>query len=269
MALLVVALVAADAEYGAAQTGQMPKPDSHNTADFLQTHQRTAKADITFCAACHARDYCSRCHVNAYDVPEIQALPSDPDVAAYVAGTEWPAPSTHTPSFLEDHRAVAAGATQSCTTCHVVEEQCLICHLGSETLERPRTVTDVDLYHPDNFVQQHSASAWNQETECATCHNPWVFCLSCHQTLGYAASDGRTDTGFHNKDPNFTFGHGQAARQGLESCAACHPQENCLQCHSARSRNINPHGPGFNAEKLASKNQNLCLFCHFSVPGGE
>ncbi|UCC49528.1 MAG: hypothetical protein JSV41_05000 [Gemmatimonadota bacterium] len=267
-ALLAVAMLVGDAEYGVAQTGQMPMPDNHQTADFWLTHGQSARRDVTFCAACHAREYCSRCHVNASEVAEIQALRSDPGVADYLAGQEWPAPPSHTPFYVEDHRAGAASTTGTCTTCHVVEQQCNSCHSGSETLER-RGVTDVDSYHPLDFIQRHSASAWNQENECASCHNPEVFCRSCHTTLGFASRDGRTNTGFHNKTSNFLFGHGQAARQGLELCASCHAQQDCLQCHSARAgRRVNPHGPGFDAEKLRSKNEGLCLFCHFSVPGG-
>jgi hypothetical protein len=265
---LVVGLLAAGGEYGLAQTGQMSLPENHQTADFWLKHGQQAMADATLCAVCHQREYCSRCHVNAFEVAPIQSLPSSAATAEYVASKEWPAPPTHTPFFLEGHKSVAAAMTENCQVCHVVEEQCQTCHLGSETLERPRTKTDVDLYHPFNFMQQHSTAAFNQETECASCHNVEVFCRDCHSNLGYA-SGGRTSSGFHNESAAFQFGHGQAARQGLETCAACHAQEDCLQCHSAKTgRNINPHGPGFDAEKLRKKNEGLCLFCHWSVPGG-
>lgn len=253
---------------GSAQTGQMSKPDNHQTAEFLYQHGQQALENAALCNACHARDYCARCHVNAGEMPAIQALDPDPAVAAYVASKDWPGPPSHTPFFLTNHRALAASARENCTVCHVVEQQCQSCHLGSETLERRRGASerrDVDLYHPLNFLQQHSASAFNQENECASCHNPQVFCQACHSNLGYASRDGRTDTGFHNENPNFQFGHGKAARQGLESCAACHAQQDCLQCHSARvGRNINPHGPEFDGQHLKSKNEGFCLFCHFS-----
>jgi len=270
-ALLVAVLVATTADYGLAQTGQMPKPEEHRAADWLGIHGQRAQADVTLCAVCHARDYCASCHVNADEVPQIQALPEDPRVAEYVASKEWPAPPTHTPFYLEDHRAVAASATASCATCHVIEQQCETCHLGAETLERPRK--DVALYHPFDFMQQHSTAAWNRETECASCHNTQVFCQDCHVQLGYGTPSGtvgRTNTGYHNSDSDFVFGHGQAARQGLETCASCHAQQDCLQCHSAKiGRNINPHGPSFDAERLAEKNQALCLICHFTVPVGS
>ena len=270
LAALTVVLVAATAGFGLAQTGDTPRPDFHDEAGFLIEHGQQAQTNIQLCSACHAQEYCASCHVNASGVPEIQQLGSDPAVADYVAGKAWPAPASHTQFFLDDHRALAAASTESCSVCHVVEQQCQTCHVGAETLERSSAAAqrrDVDLYHPVNFMQQHSAAAFNQETECATCHNPEAFCRECHTGVGRASKDLRTDTGFHNKNSAFEFGHGQAARQGLESCAACHEQNYCLQCHSAKvGRRIKPHGPGFDAKKLQSKNPQLCAFCHVGNP---
>ena len=268
-ALLVALLVATTANYGLAQTGEMPKPGDHDIADFLLKHGQRANADVTLCAVCHAREYCSSCHVNAFDVPAIQALPSDERVAEYAATLKREPPASHTPFWQENHKATAASATAMCATCHVVEQKCQVCHLGSKTIEPSKK--DVALYHPMNFMQQHSAAAWNRETECATCHNTVAYCQDCHVQLGYGTPTGtlgRTDTGYHNSDPGFLYGHGQAARQGLESCASCHYQQDCLQCHSAKfGRNVSPHGPGFDAQRLADKNELLCLVCHYTVPG--
>jgi hypothetical protein len=266
--LAALLMVAVGAAVGQAQTRETPMPEDHQVTGWLTDHGDAAKADVTFCAACHAREYCSRCHVNAERVPEIQALRSDPKVGEYVAGRRWPAPANHTPFFLEDHRAPAAAATSSCTTCHVVQQECQTCHTGSETVERRVAGGDgreANLYHPADFLARHSAAAFNREAECATCHNPQIFCQSCHASLGRGSADGRTDTGFHNESSAFQLGHGQAARQGLESCASCHRQEDCLACHSAKSgRNVNPHGPSFEADRLRSKNRGFCLLCHFS-----
>lgn len=268
--LLIAGLLTTGVEYAVAQTGEMSKPENHQADDFWLTHGEGGRADATLCAVCHAREYCSRCHVNAYNVPVIQALPSDPRVAEYVAGKEWPTPPTHTPFYLDGHKALAAGATETCQVCHVIEQQCQNCHSGSQTLARRRPRGDVDLYHPVNFVERHSAAAWNSEAECATCHNPETFCRDCHTNLGRASGAFRTTSGFHNESVRFRFGHGQAARQGLESCATCHAQQDCLQCHSAISgRRINPHGGSFDGEKLRSKNERFCLYCHFSVPEGD
>lgn len=172
-------------------------------------------------------------------------------------------PPSHTPFFRDNHRVLASGAASECETCHVRDQSCVGCHLGSETLDRPDQ--DVALYHPADFLEQHATAAWNREVECASCHNTEVFCRSCHTGLG-RASAGRTVTGYHNEDVAFQLGHGPAARQGLESCASCHAQQDCLACHSATNgRRVNPHGPDFDADKLRSKNRELCLFCHFST----
>lgn len=268
-ALLVGALLATGAEQGIAQTGEMSMPENHQTDDWWLTHGQGGAADPALCSVCHAREYCSRCHVSPERLPTIQALPSNPQVAEYVASKEWPAPPTHTEFFLEDHRALAAAATEQCEICHVKEQQCQTCHLGSETLERPGRAVDFYRFHSINFMQQHSAAAWNQETECASCHNPEAFCRDCHTNLGYASEDFRTTSGFHNESVGFRFGHGQAARQSLEACTSCHAQQDCLECHSAiAGRRINPHGPGFDARRLRSKNERLCLICHFTVPEG-
>ena len=93
--LLVVALIATVAESSVAQTGEMQLPDNHQVADFPMTHGAQAQENIQLCGVCHARDYCSGCHVNAFEIPAIQALEPNPEVAAYVARKVWPAPASH------------------------------------------------------------------------------------------------------------------------------------------------------------------------------
>ncbi len=230
--LLVALLVAASAEFSLAQTGQMQMPDNHKAADWWLKHGQSAKADISFCAVCHARDYCSGCHVNAASVPAIQALAPNPEVAAYVAEKEWPAPPTHTAFWLTGHRAQAAAATSQCEVCHVVEQFCQTCHLGSETAARPRR--DVPNYHALNFLERHSAAAFNRENECASCHNPEVFCRSCHISLG-RATEGRTTTGIPQRGPPLRFRPRSGRPAGIG--------ELCIVSCSARLSGL-PFGPG-------------------------
>jgi len=71
---------------------------------------------------------------------------------------------------------------------------------------------------------------------------------------------------FHNAQPLWLLQHGRAARQDLNACATCHQQTYCMQCHSDLGARINPHGPGFDAARMASKNPRLCLMCHFINP---
>jgi hypothetical protein len=57
--------------------------------------------------------------------------------------------------------------------------------------------------------------------------------------------------------------HGTAARQNIETCVACHSERDCLACHSSQSgRRFNPHGPGFDAERMKRKNPQTCAACH-------
>ena len=81
-------------------------------------------------------------------------------------------------------------------------------------------------------------------------------------------SNGRTlQGGYHDGNQFFLVGHGQAARQSLESCTACHTQRDCMQCHGIRSQTIqgvNPHGTGSNASLKAMQQRDpaLCVMCH-------
>jgi hypothetical protein len=80
---------------------------------------------------------------------------------------------------------------------------------------------------------------------------------------------GPLKAGFHDGARAFLVGHGQAARQSLETCASCHAERDCLTCHSAQGgRRFNPHGPGFNPERLLRKNPEMCTACHGrAIPG--
>ncbi|HEX5635394.1 MAG TPA: cytochrome c3 family protein, partial [Gemmatimonadales bacterium] len=74
---------------------------------------------------------------------------------------------------------------------------------------------------------------------------------------------------YHDATPTFVSGHGQAARQALESCVSCHRETDCLACHSATGgRRFNPHGPGWDADKMRKANPQMCLACHgTNIPG--
>jgi hypothetical protein len=78
---------------------------------------------------------------------------------------------------------------------------------------------------------------------------------------------GRLGTGFHDAEPLWLLRHGQAARQGLESCASCHEQNQCMQCHSTLGAfKVSPHGPDFDARRAQKRNAAICLACHITDP---
>ncbi|HXF95040.1 MAG TPA: cytochrome c3 family protein, partial [Gemmatimonadales bacterium] len=105
-------------------------------------------------------------------------------------------------------------------------------------------------------------AAYARESRCADCHNNASFCATCHASAGLT-SNGPLRSGYHDGSRFFAAAHGQAARQSLESCVSCHAERDCLTCHSALGgRRFNPHGPGFDADRLRRRNSQMCTVCH-------
>jgi hypothetical protein len=161
----------------------------------------------------------------------------------------------HGPEVLRSHGTQASAGAMSCAGCHE-QRFCSDCHAGEGTRR----------FHVANFAQRHAADAYGRETDCASCHNTQVFCAGCHRTSGLGTK-GRLDAAYHNAQPLWLLQHGRAARQGLQTCATCHAQRDCLTCHSTIGWGVNPHGPGFRAGRMASRNATQCLLCHLRVPG--
>jgi predicted CXXCH cytochrome family protein len=84
---------------------------------------------------------------------------------------------------------------------------------------------------------------------------------------GIAAGSKRRSGAAHSGQPVWLLQHGEAARRGMTSCASCHQQTDCMQCHSAVGSRVNPHGRDFNAAQMRKKNPTLCAYCHLTVPG--
>jgi hypothetical protein len=324
----------------------LPRPASHERADFAAAHWPASPVASASCAVCHARESCARCHVNAGTQPAIVALSRDPRVARLVAGrpAAYPVPADHLrDGFDREHGELARANVNRCGACHA-RPSCTTCHIGSGasavlarmplaerggapgvllrlqpprprastialSLARPDTAGGVRAvrvhdasfrtehrvaaasgalscagcheqrfcsdchaggggrrFHAANFVQGHASDSYSRENQCSSCHNPELFCRSCHRESGLS-SKGRLDAAFHTAQPQWLLQHGRAARQGLQSCATCHAQRDCLTCHSTLGWGVNPHGPGFRAERLAARNATQCLMCHLQVPG--
>jgi hypothetical protein len=238
-------------------------PPSHHEPDFLRRHGQHAERAPASCATCHTRESCASCHVNALP-RSIERLPSAaaPGRApgAHVRRTP---PSSHTEEFRERHATDAGARPQSCETCHT-RASCLECH-------RP-DATKQDRYHAEGFLTRHPSAAYGRQVSCSDCHNPAQFCQACHQKSGLVATARLGGKGYHDAFRGFSLGHGQAARQSLESCAGCHAERDCTACHSAVGAGFrfSPHGPGFNAARMRAKNPSLCAACHgLAIPGGD
>jgi hypothetical protein len=123
-------------------------------------------------------------------------------------------------------------------------------------------------YHPAAFLSRHTASAFGRDAECSTCHNTQTFCRACHAQIGLVpAGGGRLGPGYHDDGPLWLIRHGQAARQNLESCATCHRQVDCTQCHGVLGAfKVSPHTLAFDAERAWARSPRTCLACHVGNP---
>lgn len=231
-------------------------PEGHTDDVFEVTHGRPAPNPAD-CATCHTSNDCAACHV-APMPPSAQALPERPQVRAPGVGLDPRQPASHqTPFFMTAHTVLASAAPDACSTCHT-QNYCADCH-DAQTAPG---------YHPAGFALRHAAAAGSQSMECSNCHNTAAFCRQCHVEVGFG-SVGRLGSGYHDAEPLWLIRHGQGARQGLEQCASCHTQKECLQCHSQTGAfKVSPHGPDFDPVRAQERNPWICSACHIGPIGG-
>lgn len=230
-------------------------PATHADEGWLSEHGTQASRQT--CATCHTTESCKVCHVAP--APEVvAALPSRDNVVAPGVTIAAHSPESHQSFFFLDvHATLAASDQKSCNTCHV-QSFCVECH------EAPSKGG----YHPAGFVARHSADAFGRDTECASCHDPQVFCRSCHVQMGLV-SKGRLGPGYHEGGATWLLRHPQAARQNLESCTSCHTQRDCTQCHGVLGAyKVSPHSADFDAERAWARSPRACLACHIKNPLG-
>jgi hypothetical protein len=238
----------------AQDVAEFPKPPSHDEVGFAEQggHGVLASAATgvaASCATCHARDFCTQCHLGDAEQPIVQAL--EPDARSLALDAT---PRSHAGDWVGRHAGQAAASPETCASCHV-RADCLDCH-------RPGAASGGPGYHPADFLARHPSAAYSRETSCSDCHNNRAFCTDCHQSAGLVTR-GELRSGYHDAKQFFLLGHGQAARQSLESCVACHAEADCLSCHSAQGPyRLNPHGPDFDARRLKDKNVVQCSVCH-------
>ena len=261
----------------AGKPAEYPQPASHRAPDWQSTHQTQANAIDAKCGSCHARSSCQTCHLTIGAREAIGRLPA-PKPGTGAQGVQLrrtgelallrtvnfrsavPIPKNvtyvqvHPAGWEKNHRAPASTTAANCASCHI-QRYCSDCHDGVGRIK----------YHPVDFVQGHGAQSFGREQDCATCHNNEAFCVSCHESLGIG-STGKRDGSVHNQSANWLLDHGQAARLELQSCASCHKQSDCMRCHSTVTWGINPHGPNFDADKMAAKSTQVCYYCHVSNP---
>jgi len=239
-------------------------PPSHSIPNFLAVHGRQAQRNATSCAAWHTQPSCATCHVGATLPKPVRAMHQPGPGRARGAALERHAPLSHIASFREGHGREASAAPRTCATCHL-QADCFSCHRPD--LAQPSGGGD---YHPAGFLVRHPSASYARQSSCSDCHNFQQFCVACHAQAGLSARRSLGASSFHDGRAAFIVGHGQAARQALESCVSCHVERDCTACHSSVGRGFrfNPHGPGFDANRLRRRNPEMCIACHgLAIPG--
>lgn len=226
-----------------------PLPASHRRTDFPRTHGGEAVAAGAACANCHTRQSCLGCHGSDRRADAIAQLPARTSDGAPGVELGDRRPPDHGPAFRLEHRAAANSGAIQCSSCHT-QRFCTACHAESPGAG----------FHVANYVQRHASAAYSADLQCASCHQVTAFCSSCHREVGLQARGGVTAGSFHNGVANWTFAHGGVARRAMETCASCHAQAFCTQCHSAtRGWRVSPHG---SRPPDGPRNAPMCRFCH-------
>jgi len=255
--LTVVTALGTDArmaELMSDRAGRWPTPDNHQDLTWRVQHGSMAASDPASCGNCHSQQSCEGCHGDEA-VSWMPALPVSHSDGPQGALIEEKAPPQHVPGFEFTHGDMVGSRGTDCMACHIPDD-CSSCHEGA-----------VDSgHHDDNFFMRHAAEAYAQDTTCVNCHSTEVFCRDCHAGVGLSPADTKTNA-YHDTQPGWLLSHATAARQGMEACASCHQQTDCLRCHSAKSGwGVNPHGPDFDPERLTERGTLMCALCHYGDP---
>lgn len=230
-------------------------PVSHVARTWSNTHGSMAVRQPLTCSNCHVRSSCTSCHQSGTARTVIAQLPAQPPRGAARLSVTTVSRRVHAPDMVKKHGAIAAVDRAECAQCHS-KQQCAACHAGAESRA----------FHDRNYSERHAPDVYAGSGQCQSCHNTETFCRACHTSSGVAAA-GSMNAAFHNGQAMWVLAHGQAARLGLQACAACHRQNDCVRCHSATGGwGVNPHRAGFNGNRMAERSPATCRLCHVSNP---
>jgi hypothetical protein len=259
----LIAALSRDARFASLESGRAARydvPASHQGGDWRDKHGASARQSPVSCANCHTQTSCETCHAGGSGTSRtaIRALPGPGVRAGLGVSPSRIVLPLHPVGFQTRHGSAAASGGVNCTQCHA-QQVCAGCHSAPESRR----------FHSPNFVERHAVDVFTNGADCQTCHNTQRFCLDCHRQSGVAA-EAKMNAAFHDGKATWILSHGQAARTGMESCASCHRQNDCVRCHSASSGwGVNPHRPGFQASARASANSASCRWCHLGpLPSG-
>jgi hypothetical protein len=176
----------------------------------------------------------------------------------------------HGPLFERDHEQQARRLDATCNACHD-KSDCVECHQG---------VVKPAEFHQGNYLLVHATEAKRGRPDCSACHRAQTFCVGCHERSGLGT---RANSRFNSVDPNKAFHppgwasqaaganlHAAVAKRSVATCASCHREDDCLQCHSAEASSLraSPHPPGWRGSTrcrmLDRGNRRMCLRCHIA-----
>lgn len=185
-----------------------PKPNLGHVGRLflLENHGEEALSGLNRCATCHVQDQCVSCHVDP-GLDALQRMPGAPaDWAVPLISPTYPVPTGHDdPTFTRTHGRPAPAAAD-CSTCHT-QNDCAACHL--EPL--PQAARELQ-------------------------ERPQV------RAPGVGLEDQLPES---HQSPFFQAGHPLLAATGPDSCASCHTEAYCAECHNA------PQAPGYHPEGFA------------------
>jgi len=262
---------------------EMPHPEEFKT----ETHPELVETKMDRCEYCHtAADpyFCDECHhgtASDWDFQTDVAWEGEQHAAAVrtngVPGCLErchvisfcqdchtalnPIPTSHTaPDWLrkpaEELGVHAASARAEITACEV-------CHGdGGPNAPFCRACHQLDIPHPQDFKEFHAATGRETPEVCSNCHTYQELCSDCHHE---GAIDGRPWLRVHADTVNDIGGDG--------CFRVCHPQEFCVECHTAEAvlptshrqanwtRRTELSVPALHAQAFGDLPEN-CTYCH-------
>lgn len=229
------------------RVAHFPRPPSHDRPDFSQQHATTVDLVQQQCAICHARESCTRCHVNAAALPAVAAMSSDARVARVVSSKPavYGVPPNHlSAEWKLTHGREARTRIGTCANCHT-RPSCTVCHTGSGAADAIRALPVPQRDGPRGVIL-HSPRTWPPPSAGPEISNTGGPSASIIPSAAPAAhvvpspiDTPRTDSSrrvVRVHPPGFEKNHRAAATTAQLDCSGCHTQRYCSDCHAGEGR---------------------------------
>ncbi|GAB4299112.1 MAG: hypothetical protein Kow0098_25270 [Ignavibacteriaceae bacterium] len=169
-------------------------PQTHKSADFMDTHKFAAVSMDANCVMCHDNSSCQECHVSTTIITESNTAddfyqPYSP--SNYTDGIRQQQISrVHELNYRFTHGIDAKGRTSECQSCHQTETFCSSCHSSEERDFAMTGILPASHLNP-NFTTigvgtgggEHSVLARRDLESCVSCHDVQgadPTCITCH-----------------------------------------------------------------------------------------